>query len=81
MHQTEDFPGGPVIKNPPANAEVGVGAGSIPGLGTKIPHTVKQLSPSVTLLILSTATQKLSLGPATRETPVQQQRPSAAKYK
>ena len=31
----QDFPGGPVVKNPPSN----VGdAGSIPGQGTKIPH-------------------------------------------
>ena len=30
-----DLPGGPVVKNPPANAE---DPGSIPGQGTKIPH-------------------------------------------
>ena len=37
----EDFPGGPVVKNPPSN----VGdKGSIPGRGTKIPHAVEQLS-------------------------------------
>ena len=30
-----DFPGGPVVKNPPCNAG---DAGSIPGQGTKIPH-------------------------------------------
>ena len=30
-----DFPGGPVVKNPPSNAGDG---GSIPGRGTKIPH-------------------------------------------
>ena len=34
-----DFPGGPVVKNPPCNA------GSIPGRGTKIPHAAGQLSP------------------------------------
>ena len=32
-----DFPGGPVVKNPPFNAG---DAGSIPGQGTKIPHAV-----------------------------------------
>ena len=36
-----DFPGGPVIKNPPSNAG---DAGSIPGRGTKIPHATGQLS-------------------------------------
>ena len=30
----QDFPGGPVVKNPPANA---VNVGLIPNLGTKIP--------------------------------------------
>ena len=36
-----DFPGGPVVRNLPANVgEVG----SIHGLGTKIPHAVGQLS-------------------------------------
>ena len=30
-----DFPGSPVVKNRPSNAE---GTGSIPGQGTKIPH-------------------------------------------
>ena len=37
-----DFPGGPVVKNPSSNAQDG---GSIPGLGTKIPHAAGQLSP------------------------------------
>ena len=36
--------GGPVIKNPPHNAG---DVGSVPGLGTKIPHSVELLlSPS-----------------------------------
>ena len=30
-----DFPGGPVVKNPPSNAG---DAGATPGQGTKIPH-------------------------------------------
>ena len=33
-----DFPGGPVVKNLPSNAG---DAGSIPGLGTKIPHAAR----------------------------------------
>ena len=37
----KDFPGGPVVKNPPYNA---VDMGSIPDQGTKIPHAVGQLS-------------------------------------
>ena len=36
-----DFPGGPVVKNPPCNAG---DMGSIPGQGTKIPHAAGQLS-------------------------------------
>ena len=40
-----DFPGGPVVKNPPYNAG---DAGSIPGQGTKIPHAAGQLSPRAT---------------------------------
>ena len=36
-----DFPGGTVVRNPPFDAG---DAGSIPGLGTKIPHTTRQLS-------------------------------------
>ena len=37
----KDFPGGPVVKNPPCNAG---DAGSIPGQETKVPHAVDQLS-------------------------------------
>ena len=36
-----DFPGSPVVKNPPYNAG---DAGSIPGWVTKIPHAAGQLS-------------------------------------
>ena len=36
-----DFPGGPVVKNLHCNSG---GVGSIPGQGTKVPHTEKQLS-------------------------------------
>ena len=40
-----NFPGGPVVKNPPYNAG---DVGSIPGQGTKIPHAMGQLSPRTT---------------------------------
>ena len=39
---SQDFLGGPVVKNLPCNAG---DAGSIPGRGTKIPHAMGQLSP------------------------------------
>ena len=42
LKQLGDFPGGPVVKNPPSNAG---DTGSIPGRGTKIPHAMGQLSP------------------------------------
>ena len=41
----EGLPQWSVVKNPPSNAGE---AGSIPGRGTKIPHTVGQLSPCTT---------------------------------
>ena len=37
-----DFPGGPVVKNPPSNEG---DTGSILGQGTKLPHAAGQLSP------------------------------------
>ena len=37
-----DFPGGPVVKNPPSNV---VHVGLLSGRGTKIPHAVGQLNP------------------------------------
>ena len=37
-----EFPGGPMVKNPPSSAD---GEGLIPGWGTKIPHATEQLSP------------------------------------
>ena len=36
------LPGGPVVSNLPTNAE---DTGSIPGLGTRIQHAMRQLSP------------------------------------
>ena len=38
-----DFPGGPVVKNPPPSAG---DTGSIPVQGNKVPHATGQLSPS-----------------------------------
>ena len=39
---SRDFPGGPVVKNPPSNAgDVGL----IPGQGTKIPHPTGAIKP------------------------------------
>ena len=40
-----DFPGGPMVKNPPSNAG---DMGSNLGRGTKIPHGAGQLSPRAT---------------------------------
>ena len=45
LEGSRDFPGGPVVKNPPSNAGDG---DSIPGRGTKIPHATGQLSPRAT---------------------------------
>ena len=36
-----DFPGGPVVKNPPPNTQ---DTGSTPGQGAKIPYAAEQLS-------------------------------------
>ena len=36
-NSSRDFPGGPVVMNPPSNAGA---AGSILGWGTKIPHAM-----------------------------------------
>ena len=46
-----DYPSGPVIKNPPCNAG---DVGSIPGLGTKMPHAMGQLSPCAVTTELTT---------------------------
>ena len=58
-----DFPGGPVVKNPPANVR---DEGLIPGQGTKIPHAMGQLSLCTKLLIekpLPCATAKTQCKP------------------
>ena len=45
MYKRRDFPGGPVLKNPPCNSE---DKGSIPGQGNKIQHATELLSLSAT---------------------------------
>ena len=45
LKNERDFPGGPLVKNPPSNAG---DAHSIPGQGTKIPHAAGHLSPRAT---------------------------------
>ena len=63
-----DFPGGPVVKSPPPNAG---DAGSIPGLGTKIPHAVGQLS------LHATTTELLRLNRACVPQTTEPMRPEA----
>ena len=58
-----DFPGGPVVKNPPSSAG---DAGLIPGWGTKIPHAAGQLSPCTTTREKPTLHNKRSLAPQLR---------------
>ena len=46
IHTVLDFPGGAVVKNPPANAR---DTGSNPGPGgSRMPHAAEQLSPCAT---------------------------------
>ena len=52
----KDFPGRPVVKNPPYDAE---DAGLIPGKGTKIPHATGQLSPRATTTELARQLESL----------------------
>ena len=60
-----NFPGGPVVKNPPSNAG---DTGSIPGGGTKIPHAAGQLSPCVTTTELTCLNERAHLPPTTEPT-------------
>ena len=53
--QSQDFPGGPVVKNPLSNAG---DTGSSPGRGTKIPHAAEQLSLHTTTREKPTAATK-----------------------
>ena len=41
-NEYRDFPGGPLVKNPPSNQR---DKASIPGCGTKNPHAAEPLSP------------------------------------
>ena len=47
-----DYPGGPVVKNPPCSLG---DSGSIPGWELRFPHATEQLSPCATTKILSDA--------------------------
>ena len=55
IKEIRDFPGGPVVKNPPYNAG---DVGSIPGQRTKIPHAAGELSPHDTTTELGTSTRE-----------------------
>ena len=67
-----DFPGSPVVKNPPCNAG---DTDSIPGGGTKIPHAAEQLSPQLLSLCV------LELVHHKERSHVLKLRPNAAKKK
>ena len=68
--KNRDFPGGPVVKNPPSNAG---DLGSILGWGTKIPHATGQLSPHAPTTELQCLNERAhvlwSLHATTREKP------------
>ena len=62
-HHHQDFPGGPVVKNPLSDA---ADTGSVPGQGTKIPHAMGQLSPQSNFwACLQQATESMCSGPCT----------------
>ena len=46
----KNFPGAPVVKNPPCNAGK---TGLIPGWETKVPHAVRQLNPRAATTVLN----------------------------
>ena len=63
--ETGDFPGGPVVKNLPSNAE---DACSVPGQGIKIPHTMGQIHPhAATRESPSTAVKTQSSSPTKKK--------------
>ena len=70
-----NFPGGPVVKNLPSKAG---DMGSTPGLGTKIPHGLGQLSPPAPQL-LSPKTTTREKPTHRNEDPVRATQPNAAK--
>ena len=53
--ESRDFPGGPVVKNPPSNAG---DVDSIPDRETKIPHATGQLSPRTTTIEFTDLNQR-----------------------
>ena len=60
-----DFPGGPVVKNPPSNAG---DASSIPDRETKIPHAAGQLSPHTTTTELMRLNERAHMPQTTEPT-------------
>ena len=66
ISQSWDFPGDPVVKNPPSNAG---DAGSIPGRGTSISHAAGQLSPRSTTTELMRLNQSLHVANYRAHTP------------
>ena len=60
-----DFPGGPVVKNPPSNAR---DAGSIPGWETKIPHAVGQVRPRAATTELACLNERARMPQTTEPT-------------
>ena len=58
-----DFPGGPVVENPPSDAGDG---GSIPDRRTKVPHAVGRLSPHAAAREESTRHNKDSVRPESK---------------
>ena len=60
-----DFPGGPVVQNPPSNAG---DVGSIPAWGTKILHAVGQLSPCSTTTELVCLNERVRVPQTTEPT-------------
>ena len=56
LEMSWDFPDGPMVKNPPADAG---DAGSIPGPGTKIPCAVGAIEPAYHKREASTPRQKI----------------------
>ena len=61
----QDFPGGPVVKNPPYNAG---DAGSIPGQGTNIPRAMGQLGLPATTTELSRLSERAHVPQTTQPT-------------
>ena len=65
MSIDRDYPGGPVVKNPPSNAG---DAGPIPVRGTKLPHAMGQLSLRATTTELSHLNERARVPQTTEPT-------------